>query len=265
MPYLNRDGVRLYYEVHGPKNGTPLILSHGYSSTSQMWAGQITPFTKAGYKLVIWDMRGHGQTDYPIDQSLYSEAHTIADINAILDEVCGPGTPAIVGGLSLGGYMSLAFYRMHPERVKALLIIDTGPGFKKDTARDEWNKTAHNTAARFERNGLSSLQNLSPERSSVTHRDATGLARAARGMLAQRNSAVIDSLLNVRVPSLVVVGAEDTPFLAASEYMMKKISGAKKVIIPGAGHASNIDQPEAFNKAILGFLEYLGDESKAKL
>lgn len=265
MPYLNRDGVRVYYEVHGPKNGTSLILTHGYSSTSQMWQGQITPFTKAGYKLIIWDMRGHGQTDYPMDQSLYSEAHTIADINAILDEVCGPGAPAIVGGFSLGGYMSLEYYRIHPERVKALLIIDTGPGFRKDAARDAWNKTAHDTASRFEREGLSSLQNLSPERSIVTHRDATGLARAARGMLAQRNSALIDSLPEVRVPSLVVVGADDTPFLAASEYMVKKIPGARKVIIPRAGHASNIDQPEAFNRAILGFLEYLKDEKKAKL
>lgn len=265
MPSLNRDGVSLYYEVHGPNNGNPLILTHGYSSTSQMWTGQTAPFTKAGYKLIIWDMRGHGKTDYPTNQSLYSEAHTIADIDAILDEVCGPGTPAIVGGLSLGGYMSLAYYRVHPQRVKALLIIDTGPGFKKDSAREAWNKTAYDTATRFEREGLSSLQNLSPERSTVTHGDASGLARAARGMLAQMNSAVIDSLPNVMVPSLVVVGSEDTPFLAASEYMMKKIPDCRKVIIPGAGHAANIDQPEAFNRTILGFLEYLKDEGKARL
>jgi len=265
MPYLEQNEVRLYYEVHGPSSGTPLILTHGYSSTSQMWQSQITPLTNSGYKLIIWDMRGHGKTDYPSDQSAYSEAHTLSDINAILDKVCGHGASVIVGGLSLGGYMSLAFYRVHPQRVKALLIIDTGPGFKKDTARDAWNKDAQGTAARFERDGLSSLQNASPERAMVTHRDATGLARAARGMLAQRNSAVIESLPNIRVPSLVVVGSEDKPFLAASEYMVKKIPGAKKAIIPGAGHAANIDQPEAFNKAIIGFLQDLRYEKNAKL
>ena len=81
------------------------------------------------------------------------------------------------------------------------------------------------------------------------------MARAARGMLTQRDARVIESLPNIAVPALVVVGAEDTPFLAASDYMAGKIPGAKKVVIPSAGHAANIDQPEAFNAAILGFLK----------
>ena len=73
----------------------------------------------------------------------------------------------------------------------------------------------------------------------MTHRDAKGLALAARGMLAQRDARVIDSLASIRVPSLVIVGADDTPFLAASEYMSKKIPGAWKVVVPRAGHAVN--------------------------
>ena len=262
MRYLNRSGVRIYYEVHG--TGPPLILSHGYSSTSAMWAGQITALSQH-FKLIIWDMRGHGQSDYPADQTLYSEAHTVDDIAAVLDEVNGRGSSAIVGGLSLGGYMSLAFYRLYPERVTALLIIDTGPGFKKDSAREQWNKTAHATAKRFETEGLSVLQNASPERSSVTHRDATGLARAARGMLAQRDSQVIDSLSSIKVPSLVIVGAEDTPFLAASEYMSKKIPGSRKVIVPGAGHAVNIDSSKGFLEAVVPFLERFREGGKARL
>src|SRR4051812_16698451 len=137
MPKLNRDGVNIHYEVHG--DGRPLILTHGYSSTSSMWEGQIAAFSRH-YKLVLWDMRGHGQSDYPDDPAAYSEALTVADIAALLDKV--GARQAIVGGLSLGGYMSLAFYRSHPERVRALLIIDTGPGFKKDEARQAWNKRA---------------------------------------------------------------------------------------------------------------------------
>ena len=66
---------------------------------------------------------------------------------------------------------------------------------------------------------------------------------AARGMLAQKNSNVINSLPDIKVPSLAVVGADDKPFLAASEYMTKKIPGCQKVVIPNAGHAVNIDQP----------------------
>jgi pimeloyl-ACP methyl ester carboxylesterase len=252
MPKINRDGVEIYYEVHG--SGPPLLLTHGYSSTSAMWNGQIEALSRH-HTLVLWDMRGHGQSGYPTDPSQYSEALTVADMAALLDEV--GASSAIVGGLSLGGYMSLAFYRNHPERVTALLIIDTGPGFKKDDARDAWNKRAHDTGDRFEREGLAVLKSASRERSTVSHRDASGLARAARGMLTQRDARVIESLPDIKVPALVVVGADDAPFLAASDYMAAKIPGAKKAVIPAAGHAVNIDQPQAFIEAVLPFLDGL--------
>jgi len=209
---------------------------------------------------VLWDMRGHGQSDYPDDPKAYSEALTVGDMAALLDEI--GANRAIVGGLSLGGYMSLAFYRIHPERVRALLIIDTGPGFKKDDARDAWNKRALETGDRFEREGLDVLKSASRERSSVSHRDASGLARAARGMLTQRDARVIESLPNIKVPSLVVVGADDTPFLAASDYMAAKIPGAQKVVIPAAGHAANLHQPAAFNQAMTGFLDRIADRAR---
>lgn len=249
MPKLNRDGVNIHYEVHG--SGPVILLTHGYSATAQMWKGQIEPLTKK-HTLVTWDMRGHGQSDYPADPSAYSEEATVGDMAAILDAV-GART-AIVGGLSLGGYMSLAFYRVHPERVNALLIIDTGPGFKKDDAREVWNKRARETGDRYDKEGLAVLKSGSAERAYAVHRSADGLARAARGMLAQKNSAVIESLPNIKVPSIVIVGANDTPFLAASDYMAAKIPGCKKVVIPDAGHAANIDQPKAFNEAVLGFI-----------
>src|SRR3954464_8716155 len=121
MPTLDRDGVNIHYEIHG--SGPPLLLTHGYSSTSAMWQGQIEPLSKR-HTLVLWDMRGHGRTDYPDDPASYSEALTVGDMAALLDTVGAES--AIVGGLSLGGYMSLAFYRAFPKRVRALLFIDTG-------------------------------------------------------------------------------------------------------------------------------------------
>src|ERR1700742_2224419 len=84
MPMIDRDGVKIYYEVHG--SGPPLILTHGYSSTSAMWNGQIEALSKQ-HQLILWDMRGHGQSDYPGDPAAYSEALTVADIAALLDEV----------------------------------------------------------------------------------------------------------------------------------------------------------------------------------
>src|SRR5580704_10944056 len=254
MPKINRDGVEIYNKAHG--SGPALLLTHGYSSTSAMWQGQVDALSRH-HKLVLWDMRGHGESDYPDDPAAYSEALTVGDMAALLDQV--GAASAIVGGLSLGGYMSLAFYRAHPERVRALLIIDTGPGFRKDDARDAWNRRAHDTGDRFEREGLAVLKSASRERSTVSHRDASGLARAARGMLTQRDARVIESLPDIKVPSLVVVGADDTPFLAASDYMAAKIPGARKAVIPSAGHAVNIDQPQAFLDTLLPFLDALPD------
>lgn len=252
MPTLTRDGVRLYYEVHG--EGPAVLLSHGYSATSRMWRGQIEPFSRR-CKLITWDMRGHGCSDYPEDPAAYSEQATVADMAAILD--AAGEERAVIGGLSLGGYMSLAFHLAHPRRTRALLIIDTGPGYKNDAARDGWNESAGKTALRYETRGLGDLESGGVEMRTAQHRDATGLVRAARGMLAQCDARVINSLPDAGVPALVVVGSEDKPFLAASDYMAAKIPGAEKVVIPGAGHAANIDQPEAFNEAVLGFLNRL--------
>ncbi|HEY2049913.1 MAG TPA: alpha/beta hydrolase [Caulobacteraceae bacterium] len=253
MPDLNRDGVKLYYEVHG--SGPAILLTHGYSATSQMWTGQVGPLSK-DHTLVTWDMRGHGQSDYPEDPAAYSETATVADMAAILDAV--GAREAVIGGLSLGGYMSLAFHLAHPDRTRALLIIDTGPGYKSDEAREGWNRNALATGDRYEREGLGNLARGSVEMRTSRHRDATGLARAARGMLTQKDARVISSLPSISVPAIVVVGTNDTPFLAASDYMAAKIPGAQKVVIPDGGHAANIDQPHTFNAAIVDFLQTKG-------
>lgn len=255
MPRIDRDGVGIHYEIHG--RGAPLLLTHGYSSTSAMWHGQIDALAK-DHTLILWDMRGHGQSDYPDDPAAYSEDLTVDDMAAILDAV--GARRAIIGGLSLGGYMSLAFARAHPDRVRALLIIDTGPGFKKDDARAAWNARALATADRLDREGLEMLKSSTRERATASHRNASGLAHAARGMLTQRDARVIELLPDIRVPALIVVGADDTPFLAASDYMAEKIPGAQKVVIPAAGHAVNIDQPEAFVDVVLPFLKNLPAE-----
>lgn len=250
MSRLDRDGVGIHYEVHG--SGPVILLSHGYSATAEMWRGQIASLTQR-HTLVTWDMRGHGQSDAPADLAAYSADHTVVDMAALLDTVGAKS--AIVGGLSLGGYMALAFHHAHPDRVRALVLCSTGPGFRRDDAREAWNKRAMQTATEWETEGLDRLQRLSKEAATATHRSADGLARAARGMLSQRDGSIIETLPEIAVPTLIVVGANDTPFLAASDYMAAKISGAHKVVIPAAGHSCNIDQPEIFNREVVAFLD----------
>ena len=250
MPKLDRDGVQIHYEIAG--RGPALLLTHGFSATGEMWAGQLPALTP-DFTVITWDMRGHGRSDYPADPAAYSEAETVADMAALLD-VAGARS-AVIGGLSLGGYMSLAFHRTHPDRTRALLIIDTGPGYKNDQARDGWNANAIKRAERYETEGLGDLSRASAEVRAARHRDATGLAGAARGMLTQKDARVTESLPGIAVPAIVIVGENDTPFLAASDYMAAKIPGAKKAVIPNAGHAANIDNPQDFNAALVGFLQ----------
>lgn len=251
MPSIERDGVRIYYEAAG--KGPPVLLSHGYSATSRMWRGQVEAL-KDSYRIITWDMRGHGQSDSPAEQARYSEAETVADMAAILD---AEGIDrAVIGGLSLGGYMSLAFHLAHPARVRALMLFDTGPGYRNPAGREAWNRTAEARAVAFETRGLEALGSGAEVRI-AQHRSAEGLARAARGMLAQFDSRVIESLESIRVPTLVLVGENDQPFLGATDYMAARIPGARKVVIPGAGHAANIDQPDAFNRAVEDFLASL--------
>lgn len=251
--YLERDGVAVYYEIHGTSSDrTPLLLTHGYAASSAMWQPNI-PVLAQTRRVITWDMRGHGRTASPRDPARYSQALSVADMAAILD-ACGIGSAAI-GGLSLGGYLSLAFYAAHPTRVAALLLCDAGPGFKQEKGRERWNTFAEARAEAFERNGLGALS-TSPEVVPGRH-DPVGLALAARGILIQHDSKVLDLLPSIRVPTLIVVGENDEPFLAAADYMATKIPGATKSVIRNAGHASNIDQPGAFNSAVTAFLDLL--------
>src|SRR6516165_4920712 len=188
-----------------------------------MWDGQLAALTPR-HRVILWDMRGHGETDDPDDPAAYSAALTVEDMAALLRH-CGIER-AVIGGLSLGGYMSLAFHLAHPEMVSALMLFDTGPGFRNADTRRAWNDRAQQRAADLEARGC-----------------------AARGMLAQADDRIIAGLDRIAVPALVLVGANDTHFLAAADYMARKIPGAVRVTIPDAGHASNLHQPDAFNRA----------------
>jgi len=254
MSRARLNGIEIDYDVSGA--GPPVLLSHGYSATRRMWDGQHRAL-ESRYQVISWSMRGHGQTESPADPSRYSADLTVADMEALLRHV--NVERAVIGGLSLGGYASLGFYLAHPEMVRALVICDSGPGYRNAEARAIWNVRAHQRAAELEARGLEALSGRSREMREAMgeHRSAQGLAHAARGTLAQEGSHVIDALASVSVPTLIIVGDQDQPFVAPCEYMAKKIPGARLEVIAGAGHSSNLDQPEAFNRVLRDFLDGL--------
>jgi pimeloyl-ACP methyl ester carboxylesterase len=249
MATLQRDGLALHYDLHGDATDrAPLLLTHGFSASGRMWAANVDALASQR-QVITWDMRGHAESETPDDSDAYGVEQSVGDMAALLD-VAG-AQRAVLCGMSLGGYLSLAFAARDPQRVAGLILVDTGPGFRRDEPREQWNANCERTATRLESGGAEALPS-SPERGA--HRSAVGLAHTARRVMAQHDGHVIESLAAVAVPTLVVVGADDTNFLAAADYMASHIAGARKVVLAGAGHAANIDAAPEFNAAVTEFL-----------
>jgi pimeloyl-ACP methyl ester carboxylesterase len=252
MPYLDRDDVRLYFEDSGG-DGMPILLSHGFGASTGMWRGQVEAF-RDRYRLIPWDMRGHGATECPEDVSYFSHGHTAADMLALLDHL--DLDKAVIAGHSLGGFMALDFNVRHPERVRAMVLQGCGPGYRSDEARATWNVRAESRARALDDGGLAGLGGSSEVGVSIQN-TAAGLACAARGILSQVDASVIDSLPGIAVPVLIIVGDGDTNYLNGSDYMASRIPGAVNVRVADAGHGVNVDQRDVVDQALGDFLAAL--------
>jgi len=242
------------YTIHGaPSALTPLLLTHGFGASQAMWAPNLAALSRER-QVLTWDLPGHGASAHA-DAGELSHDGCIAEMLELLDRL--GSQRAVIGGMSLGGYLSLLFCARHPERVAALVLVDTGPGFRDDAAREAWNSWVGELADDLEARGLDALRS-GPEAEAADHAGGAGaLAVAARAILIQRDGEAFASLGAVAVPTLIVVGAEDARFLGAAAAMAGRIPGARKVILEKAGHAANMDQPAAFDHAVGEFLEQL--------
>jgi pimeloyl-ACP methyl ester carboxylesterase len=143
--------------------------------------------------------------------------------------------------------------------VSALILCNTGPGYRKDEARDGWNEFSIGYAKRFEDRGLDGFgRGIEIDATREYQRSAEGLAFAGRGILTQRDAKVIDAIDKIDVPVLVVWGADDQRYRAGCEYIAAKAPKAKLVTIEGAAHAVNLYQPQKFNDAVQEFLKENG-------
>ncbi len=242
------NGIEIGYDAVG--DGPAVLFTHGYQASRRMWEPQHA--LSDAYKVVTWDLRGHGDSGTPDDPSQYSHNLMLGDMEGLLDLVGAEQT--VLVGHSLGGFASLRFLLDHPDRVRGLVLFGSGPGYRDAEARGKWNEMAEKFAKSIETKGLEILQRASQEVSSARHRSAQALAHASRGMLAQRDSRVMDAIADITTPTLVIVGSEDKQFIGSSEYMAKKIPDAKFVVIEGAAHAANMSHPDEFNAALREFL-----------
>jgi pimeloyl-ACP methyl ester carboxylesterase len=260
------DGTRIYAEVHG--SGIPLIFSCALCTTHENWRPQVEPLVAAGARVILWDFRGHGKSKSPTEPAAYAMEHVVDDLARVL-EWAAPSEPAILAGLSFGGLASLHFALRHPARVRGLVLIDSGPGFKNPEAQAGWARNTERTAAFVESRGLATfvekaaatlvgrnpaLPAARAAAASIEAQDPAGLARFAR-RVAGVAPPVIDELAGIDIPALVLVGEEDEPYLRAAEVMTAKLPQAERVTIAGAGHIVNIEAPAEFDAAVIGFLE----------
>jgi pimeloyl-ACP methyl ester carboxylesterase len=240
--------VHIHRQVTG--TGPAVLLTHGFAASSHMFASTV-PALATDHTAIVWDMPGHGRSAAPDDPDQYSVPAFLDAMVALIDEA-GAGR-AVVLGHSLGGYLSLELALAHPDRVAGVVLVDTGPGYRNDAARDGWNEMADDYAVNLERRGLDGLPG-GAELSKGVHSTAVGLALTARNVLTQRDAHVIDGLPSITAPTLVVVGSDDEPFVKGSHYMAGKIPGATLAVIDGAGHAPPVSHPDEFNAVLRTFL-----------
>ena len=269
---IAEDGVGLYAESHG--DGIPVILSNGLCTTCENFRPQVEAFVDAGAQLILWDYRGHGRSESPDDPAAYTLDRVLGDLGRVLDWAA-PGRCAVLGGLSFGGLASLHFAHRSPERVRGLILIGTGPGFKNPEAAARWSALSERSASLIENEGSSafvmsraapSLIGLRPDlpaaraaARAIARQDPVGLVHFQRQIAAHVPS-IIDELSEIDCPALVAVGEKDEAFLRAADVMTARLPRVERETIPGAGHIVNIDESEAFNAIALRFLGRIAAE-----
>ncbi|AKU92172.1 alpha/beta fold hydrolase [Vulgatibacter incomptus] len=264
MPLARIEGRELHYEDTGGA-GPALLLLHGYPLCAAMWRRQLEALgTRA--RVIAPDLPGFGASQSPADPLSWRIRDYADAAKGLLDSL---GIErAVVGGLSMGGYVAFSLFRRHRGAVRALILADTRPG--ADSQEDIAARTSaqeeirvRGTAALKERllTNLLAPKNIgdplfwSRALELMDHED-NGYLAALEAMKHRPDST--PDLGHIDVPTLIVVGAEDrltSP--AVSRAMQGAIPGARLAVIPGAGHLSNLEEPEAFNEALASFLDGL--------
>jgi pimeloyl-ACP methyl ester carboxylesterase len=264
------DGTRLAVEAHG--KGPPILFSCGFCTTRENFRPLVEPLTGAGFRVLLWDYRGHGESEAPAALASYSMDHVLDDLGRVLDWGAGTGPPAVLAGFSFGGLASLHFALRWPDRVRALALLDTGPGFKNPDAQARWLAQVERTARILEERGFESFLASRGADTAVGRRRELPAAQAAARAIARQTvrgvanfgrgiagpaPGCIDELARIDLPALVVVGEEDEAYLRAADVMAARLPRARRVVIPGAGHVGTIEEPEALARALVDFLKGL--------
>ena len=261
------DGVRLWYEDTGA--GVPIVFVHEFAGDHRSWEPQVRFFSRR-HRCIAYAARGYPPSDVPARVDSYSQKRAAADIEAVMD---GAGIErAHVVGLSMGGFATLHFGLTYPGRALSLVAAGVGYGAEKDREA-QFRQGAEEAARGFETKGskaFAEIYGVAAARVQFEAKDPRGWrefvdqlaehsplgsANTMRGVQARRPSLydLEDELKRLAVPILIVAGDEDDNSLAPSIFLKRTIPASGLMVLPKTGHTLNLEEPDAFNRALAEF------------
>jgi pimeloyl-ACP methyl ester carboxylesterase len=263
MPVKHINGARIYYEERGSGPET-LVFSHGLLMNGEMFRGQVEALSSR-YRCITYDHRGQGRSE--VAAAGYDMDSITGDAAALIREL--DAAPCHFAGLSMGGFVGLRLAIHHPELIKTLILMDTSADPEPAANQGPYRRLALvgrlfgfrlvvNRVLRimFGRTFLADpacAAELGRWKRHLLGLDRRGTHRAAHGVIGREG--VYEMLGRIQTPTLILVGDEDVATVPAqAERLHAAIRGSKRVVIPGAGHSSSIEQPELVTAAIRDFL-----------
>ncbi|MCW5621677.1 MAG: alpha/beta hydrolase [Burkholderiales bacterium] len=265
MPFADASGTRLYYEETG--SGTPVLFIHEFAGDYRSWEPQVRYFSRR-YRCITYNARGYPPSDVPQDVDAYGQKQAVDDAVAMLDHL--GIDKAHICGLSMGGYATLHFGIRFPQRARSLAICGAGHG-SDPTTRTQFLKDAEELAQRMQTLGMEAGiadYARSPTRLPLYWKDPRGFeefrrqfgehsnigsALTMRGYQLRRPT-IYDMAAQMReitAPTLIITGDDDGPCLEPGLFMKRNIRSAGLLVVPNSGHSINLEEVDAFNRALL--------------
>jgi pimeloyl-ACP methyl ester carboxylesterase len=269
MPFLRTDdGVNLHYEEAG--QGAPVVFVHEFAGDARSWEPQLRFFSRR-YRCIAFNARGYPPSDVPRDPAAYSQDRAADDIAAV---ITGLGlAPAHVVGLSMGAFATLHLGLRHPRLARSLTAAGVGYGAAPDK-RAQFRAEIDASIARLREQGMARFAHSyahGPTRlvfeekdprgfaefeAQLAQHDTEGSALTMQGVQRERPS-LFDLEAGFRaltLPTFIIAGDEDDPTLEPALYLKRTIGTSALLVMPKCGHTMNLEDPDAFNRALLDFL-----------
>ncbi|NQW22810.1 MAG: alpha/beta fold hydrolase [SAR202 cluster bacterium] len=266
MPAFSSDGVEIHYQVAG--EGYPIVWGHEFAGDITSWEPQVNFFARR-YQVITYCHRGYPPSGVPDDPTAYSQDHQVEDLYRLLRHL--GIDQAYIGGLSMGGTVTISFAIAHPEMCRALIVASAGAGSTdRERLVASWQALSESMLSEgmeqfadgYAR-GAERVQFLRKDpvgwakfHAGLASHSAQGSALTFRGVQMKRPTIyqLEEGLKKIKAPTLVLIGDEDGPCVEPAVFMKRNIPSCGLAVFPQSGHTINLEEPDLFNRTVLDFL-----------